>query len=236
MTTLRFPPPFDVVQDDYMKHSQADSDAIQRSLQSLSAAPLEVDPNSKMADPLDILSDLVTTSPMARDCIIFGGISTLTRVLQSDLTKYQGRVVVALKLIHRLCLLAPIWQICLSIAEANTLTVVGTLLESDEWPVRSSAAEVITGFVTSLKDVFLEKFVQLLPISKTLVDIIQRQSWKTERAAATALWAIADIEFDEEVVSSALDEWSDQFIDDAAEDPAGGAPDEFDDGDSDDDF
>lgn len=226
VATLRFPAPFDVAKEQYLAHSQEASNEVQGVLQAI--APTQFDAGvPELEDLLTLFAGLLTTWPTARDCIMFGGVSTLTDLIQPQ---YKEIPCVALGVIAQLCRLAPLWPLWLALTKADTLTSIQTSLESPgSLPLRAVAARAVTSLVTSLEQVVSKDFDRVLRISKLLVDNIKRDSWENEGASATALWAIADVEFNEEEVSSSLDRRCAQYENDGEgnDDPALLAQDDF---------
>jgi hypothetical protein len=166
----------------------------------------------------------VTTWVAARDYVMLGGIPALTHFLQPG---QEGQLFTSLGLIIQICTLAPDRRTACSIAEADTIGRIGVLLGSESIHIRTAAAQACKRLFASLGHVLSKDFLKFLSISKSLVDIIQLDSWRTEEDASAALWALADLGFDAADVSSELDRWYEGLVNEEGADAASGAADDL---------
>jgi hypothetical protein len=208
------------VRKSYLQHSHGDAESCQKALLSLSAPAPRSQRPQQVASLATLMAITNGSAPTTRDLVLFGGISTITSLLLLD---HEVLIVGALALISRICDLAVTWHAAVCFVDADVLGHIGNLLLSKSSQVRKSAASTMQRLVTSFGRALVKDCANVLKICKSLVDIIQLDSWNDENAASGALWALAGLQYDEGKMTAALEEWGDRYFDDEASDLVGDA-------------
>jgi hypothetical protein len=196
----------DVVRKSHLRHSHADTEGCQKALLSLAAPTAR---SQKVASLAKLATMTRSSAPMTKDLVLFGGISTVTPLLLSE---HEELVIGALALISHICDLSVTCHAAACFVDANVLENIGSLLSSSSPQVRTLAASTTQRLITSFGRALVKDFGKVLGICKSLVDIIQLDSWNSETAASAALWAVVDLQYGEGDISAALAHWRDRYI------------------------